>query len=220
MVIARAIEFIVLFFACPTAFAYARHRLPAIPALWVLMAYCLFILLRDPNFNSRRLWDPSAIESYAAGILALFALALGIGVLLMRRYAPPDLLLSLPRAKPGTWGLVMVLYPLLSVYPQNIIYRVFVFDRYRALFGPPWAIVLASAVAFAYVHIIFRNRLAVFLTFLGGILFGLRYLETGSVLVSWFEHTLYGCAIFTLGLGGSFYHAAVRESMTLTEPRL
>ena len=105
----------------------------------------------------------------------------------------------------------MALYPILSVYPQAIIYRAFVFDRYRDLFGPPWAIVLASAVAFAYVHIIFQNRLAVVLTFFGGILFAVCYLQTGSLFVSSFEHALYGCSIFTIGLGRSFYHAASRR---------
>jgi membrane protease YdiL (CAAX protease family) len=103
------------------------------------------------------------------------------------------------------------LYPILSVYPQGIVYRAFIFERYRELFGPSWAIVLASAVAFAYVHIVFRNPLAIGLTFLGGVLFAYRYLQTGSLFVSSFEHALYGCAIFTIGLGRSFYHGAVRR---------
>jgi membrane protease YdiL (CAAX protease family) len=70
---------------------------------------------------------------------------------------------------------------------------------------------LASAISFAYVHIVFRNPLALALTFLAGLLFGFRYLQTGSLLVSSFEHALYGCAIFTIGLGRSFYYAAARH---------
>jgi len=68
--------------------------------------------------------------------------------------------------------------------------------------------VLASAVAFAYVHIVFQNRLAIVLTLIAGLLFALRYLQTGSLFVSSFEHALYGCSIFTIGLGRSFYHAS------------
>jgi uncharacterized protein len=105
----------------------------------------------------------------------------------------------------------MLLYPTLSVYPQGIVYRVFVFERYRPLFGAGWGIVLASAAAFVFVHIVFRNPLALILTFLGGVLFGLRYWQTGSLFVSSFEHALYGCAIFTIGIGRSFYHAAMRR---------
>jgi uncharacterized protein len=105
----------------------------------------------------------------------------------------------------------MVLYPTLSVYPQGIVYRVFMFERYRALFGASWGIVVASAAAFVFVHIVFRNPLALVLTFLGGVLFGLRYWQTGSLFVSSFEHALYGCAIFTIGIGRSFYHSAMRR---------
>jgi len=105
----------------------------------------------------------------------------------------------------------MVLYPVLSVYPQGIVFRAFISGRHRDLFGPGWAIVTASAVAFAWVHIVFHNKLALILTGLGGVLFGLRYLQTGSLFVSSFEHALYGCSVFTIGIGRSFYHAAMRR---------
>jgi membrane protease YdiL (CAAX protease family) len=97
------------------------------------------------------------------------------------------------------------------VYPQGIIYRAFVFDRYRDLFGPTWAIVLASAFAFTYVHIVYRNKLALALTLLGGILFGIRFVQTGSLFVTSFEHSLYGCFMFTVGVGRSFHHASARK---------
>jgi membrane protease YdiL (CAAX protease family) len=213
-VASRAIEFLILFFAGPTLFAYTRHRIPAIPALWVLAAGCLFFLLRDPRFDQSRLWNISPLRQSAAGILGLFAFAAAIGIVLVVRYMPPGSFLKFPRSKPRLWGQVMVLYPVLSVYPQGIVYRAFIFERYGDFFGPRWAIVLASAAAFAYVHVIFRNRIALVLTSLGGILFALRYLQTGSVLVSSCEHALYGCAIFTIGVGRSFYHRAVQQRFT------
>ncbi len=95
--------------------------------------------------------------------------------------------------------------------PQGIVYRAFIFARFRDLFAPDWAIILASAVAFGYVHIVFKNALAVGLTLAAGLLFAYRYWQTGSLLVSSFEHALYGCAIFTIGLGRSFYSGAVRR---------
>lgn len=105
----------------------------------------------------------------------------------------------------------MLLYPVLSVYPQGIIYRAFLFARYQRLFGSQWLLLLASALAFAYVHIIFRNGLAIALAFAAGLLFAYRYQQTGSLFISCFEHALYGCAIFTVGLGRSFYYGAVRK---------
>ena len=64
----------------------------------------------------------------------------------------------------------MVLYPLLSVYPQAIIYRAFLFNRYALLFDG-WLVIAVSAASFSFMHIIFENPLAVILTMLGGIMF-------------------------------------------------
>jgi membrane protease YdiL (CAAX protease family) len=203
LVAARVTEFVVLFFVLPTVFSIGRHRLPAIPGLWVLTAYCLFVLLHDPGFGREHLWSAGTLRQSAATILLVFAVATVIGTVLVLRFAP-GLFLSFPRTNPRLWGLIMLLYPVLSVYPQGIVYRAFVFERYRDVFSPGWAIVLASTIAFAYAHIVFRNPLAVGLTFLGGLLFGFRYLETGSLFASSFEHALYGCAIFTMGLGRWF----------------
>jgi len=57
----------------------------------------------------------------------------------------------------AAWVLIFILYPLFSVYPQELLYRTFFFHRYRPLFGGGWGMVIASALAFGFVHIIFRN---------------------------------------------------------------
>jgi uncharacterized protein len=49
----------------------------------------------------------------------------------------------------------------LSVYPQGIIYRAFFFERYRGLFPGPAMLIVVSAAAFSFAHIIFRNPIAV-----------------------------------------------------------
>ncbi|MGD1070158.1 MAG: CPBP family intramembrane glutamic endopeptidase [Bryobacteraceae bacterium] len=208
----HAVEFLLLFFIGPTLFACTRHRIPAIPVLWALTAYCLFVLLHDPRFNRRSLWNTAPLPQYAPAILGLFAAAVAIGIALVLRFGPPGLFLSFPRSNPRLWSLVMIFYPVLSVYPQGIVYRAFIFERYRDLFGPPWLIILASAFAFTYVHIIFRNRLALVTTLLGGILFGFRFLQTDSLFVTSFEHALYGCFLFTVGVGRSFHHTAARAA--------
>jgi hypothetical protein len=207
------VEFLLLFFVGPTIFTLTRHRLPAIPALWGVTAYCLLVLLRDPNFRGPALWDASGLVAHAPAILSLFALVAVVGIVLVRRYDRKRFL-QFPKSKPGLWASVMMLYPLLSVYPQGIVYRAFIFDRYRDLFGSGIGMVLASATAFAYVHIVFRNRLAIGLCFVAGILFAVRYLWTGSLLVSSFEHALYGCTIFTIGLGRWFFYASVQANRT------
>jgi hypothetical protein len=207
-VVGLAVEYSLLFILGPALLALMPLRISPIPVLWGLMAYCLVTLFRAPKFNRARLWDASRLWLYLPGTLALFAIVLAVGVLLVRRYAPAAFL-DLPRSHPLLWGQIMILYPVLSVYPQGVIYRLFLFERYRGLFGDRWGIVLASAAAFAFVHVVFRNFLALALTLPGGLLFALRYLQTGSLAISSFEHALYGCAIFTIGLGRWFYHGAL-----------
>lgn len=172
-----------------------------------------------PRVSSRKPWNTAPLEHYAPPILGLFAAAAVIGITLVLRYGSPGLFLNFPRSNPRLWSAVMMLYPILSVYPQGIVYRAFVFDRYRDLFGPPWAIVLASAFAFTYVHIVFHNKLALILTGLGGILFGIRFLQTGSLFVTSFEHSLYGCFLFTVGVGRSFHHASALKHQASKESR-
>jgi membrane protease YdiL (CAAX protease family) len=109
----------------------------------------------------------------------------------------------------------MVAYPVLSVYPQGVLYRAFFFERYVDLFPGKWAMILASAAAFSFLHIIFRNWLAVGLTLAGGVLFALRYQETDSLATSSFEHSLYGCWLFTVGLGQYFYHGTIQTVSTV-----
>jgi membrane protease YdiL (CAAX protease family) len=96
----------------------------------------------------------------------------------------------------------------LSVVPQEILYRVFLFRRSRALLASGGARVASSAVLFGFAHVIYGNWIAVTLSALGGILFAWTYERTGSLKLVAHEHALYGGAEFTLGLGPYFYERA------------
>jgi membrane protease YdiL (CAAX protease family) len=183
-------------------------RIPALPLLWVVAGYAVWQLLRDPRFDRAQLWNVGQLHGRLGAILAIFAvvaLGLWLGV---RRFAP-ELEWSFVRQHPAFWALVMAAYPVLSVYPQGLLYRAFFFERYATLFSGKWAMIVASAAAFAFLHIVFRNSLAVALTFCGGLLFAARYAQTGSLATSSFEHALYGWWLFTVGLGQYFYHGTI-----------
>jgi uncharacterized protein len=120
----------------------------------------------------------------------------------------PGRLFDLPRTEPVIWAAVVVLYPLLSVYPQEVLYRAFLLHRYAPLIGTGRWAAAASAVAFGFAHLIFGNGVAVVLTLGGGWLFARRYQRSRSLLTVSVEHALYGVLIFTVGLGSLFYHGA------------
>jgi len=205
---ALAVEFVLIFVAMPLAYRFSPVRIPVLPLLWVVSGYALWQLLRDPAFDHSRLWNIGALPGKLPAILGIFAVVAVIiwaGV----HWFAPDLEWSFVRHRPVFWAIVMVAYPVVSVYPQGLLYRAFFFHRYQALFADHWEMIVASAAAFGFMHLIFRNPLAVSLTFAGGLLFAARYAQTGSLAASSFEHALYGCWLFTVGLGQYFYHGTI-----------
>lgn len=209
-----ALEALALYVGLPLVFDRllirgARRLL--FPALWVCAVLAIVALTADPSFDARALWslptDPARTRLIA--LRTAFGVAT-VGVL-SRRFSPGTFL-WLPRTRPWLWLLVATLYPLLSVLPQGVIFRVFFVHRYMPLFGHGAALLAVGALAFAFAHVIFRNVVAVALTGIGGLLFLHTYLVTGSMLLSSLEHATYGVAAFTFGIGRSLYLGATRDA--------
>ena len=68
----------------------------------------------------------------------------------------------------------------------------------------------ASAIVFAYAHILFINPVAPVLSLLAGYFFASTYAKYKSLALVTIEHALYGNMIFTLGLGYYFWGGSVR----------
>ncbi|WP_299224166.1 CPBP family intramembrane glutamic endopeptidase [uncultured Psychroserpens sp.] len=103
--------------------------------------------------------------------------------------------------KPLLWLTILFIYSFFSVYPQELIYRTFFFQRYGSLFNNQWLFIIINATLFSLAHIFFRNGLVMVFTFIGGILFALTYKKTKSTLLVSIEHAIYGCWLFTVGMG-------------------
>jgi hypothetical protein len=205
----------VLFVLLPLGVRFAPWPVPPLPLLWLATLYGWLVLRRDPRFVPERLWNLRAGLLELPSILLVFAV-LGSLIVLAVRWRAPELFFLFVRQRPALWALVMVSYPILSVYPQGIVYRAFLMHRYRPLLSglstdaQSWGLILLSAAAFGFMHLIFRNPIAPAMTLAGGILFAWRYQHGGSLAISSVEHALYGCLLFTVGLGQYFYHGRVR----------
>ncbi|MFB7723853.1 CPBP family intramembrane glutamic endopeptidase [Nocardia sp. NPDC056100] len=202
-----AAEYAGLFFGGTTLYnAVGRGRSP-IPVLLALAAGATVYLRRSSGFDRDALWRSAAVREQARPMAALAgasALALTTAVAVRRR----EDLFDLPRSNPAIWLAVMVLYPALSVYPQELIFRSFLFHRYAPVFGEGRAMVAASAAAFGYVHIVFGSWFSVAASGVGGWIFADRYAKTQSLFTASVEHSVYGIMVFTVGLGRYFYHGA------------
>jgi membrane protease YdiL (CAAX protease family) len=201
-----SLEFCFLFIGVPLLIRF--RILPNLPIAYLLIAaLAAFLVLRyGTSFGSTRCTSAANLR------LDLFPLLLRDAVLLTLlglavRFRAPHLLFSFVKRAPRLWALVMLFYPLLSVYPQELLYRAFFFHRYEGLFGSGWTMLFASALAFGFVHIIFGNALALALSFIGGLLFAYTYLHSGSLLLTCLDHAIFGNFLFTIGLGQFFYRS-------------
>jgi membrane protease YdiL (CAAX protease family) len=131
-------------------------------------------------------------------LVALFLLAF---VLIFE----PEQLFNLPRGNLPIWLAMLVFYPVFSAYEQEIVYRKFLFMRYRPLFQKRWTLILASGVTFSFVHIVYFSWLSIVFTFIGGIYFAWLYNKTKSVLFTGIIHGILGFLVFTVGLGHHFW---------------
>jgi membrane protease YdiL (CAAX protease family) len=203
------LEYLALFVGLPLVYSRGWFPLPLFPALWLLAGACLAALLSAPGFDRSLLLGARGLRRALPRVLPPFLLAAPL-LLGATALFDPRRLLVFPRERPLLWAVVMVLYPILSVLPQGVVYRSFVFHRYRSLFPGPAARIVASATAFGFVHVVFHNWIAPVLGFAGGLLFAWTYERSRSGLAASLQHALFGCWLFTIGLGWYFYHGAVR----------
>lgn len=178
-----------------------------IPFLLFGAVWALLVLRRDTAFDQQLLVRHADLGSGFRKLLfrdTPLLLLLGLVVWL----AAPKMLFSLVKTAPWLWLLVMIFYPVLSVYPQELLYRAYFFHRFKPLFGEGAAMIVASAILFGYVHIVFGSWISIALTAAGGVLFGVTYRRSRSLLLACLEHALFGDFVFTIGIGRYFYHLA------------
>lgn len=116
----------------------------------------------------------------------------------------PDSLFNVISTKPLLWLSFSGIYVVLSVIPQEVIYRYFFLKRYRTLFKNKWVMVLVNASLFSLAHIWFNSWIVLAFTFIGGILFLHTYRKTHSLWLVILEHSLYGIWLYTVGYGELF----------------
>lgn len=137
------------------------------------------------------------ISRFMAGRFILFAL---VSTALVWWYLPAELF-SVPLGNPLLWVGVSIFYSVVSVYPQEFLYRLFFFKRYQHLIANSTVLIVANAAFFSFAHLFFENSFVFILTFVGGILFALTYRKKQSLMLASIEHSVYGVWLFTLGLG-------------------
>ena len=123
------LEFIALFVLFPLVL-FIVVPTPILPFLWLVSIWCLYILLNDEKFNKKNFLRHEVLSSNMK-ILLLQFFGVSLFIVIFMLYFLSDLFFSLIKESPILWATVIVLYPLLSVYPQELVYRAFFFHRYK-----------------------------------------------------------------------------------------
>ncbi|MFO1241601.1 MAG: CPBP family intramembrane glutamic endopeptidase [Rickettsiales bacterium] len=202
------IEFTVFFLLIPISFMLLPKRSVVFLCLWMVAIIGYFWMrYHDKEKLSHIMRFSKDYLPEIKRMAPLFLLNISL-LALLTYYLKPDLWLKFPSERPLVWAMVMLLYPILSAAPQEFVYRVIFFQRYRPLFASDRAMIFASSTTFGIAHAFLLNFIAPGLSIIGGVIFCLTYLKRKSFWLVLLEHALYGNMIFTLGLGYYFYHAA------------
>ncbi|WP_299116773.1 CPBP family intramembrane glutamic endopeptidase [uncultured Winogradskyella sp.] len=195
----RLVEFFIIFILIPVSFAL---EFP----IWIKMlialigfAYVVYILLKIENNKFKISQQLNWKQFWGHTMLKLLVIATLTSAYMYM--VDSDNLFIVLRNKPILWVMILFIYSLFSVYPQELIYRTFFFQRYESLFRSDMLFMITNAALFSLAHIFFKNTLVMVLTFIGGILFALTFKKTKSTLLVSIEHAVYGCWLFTVGMG-------------------
>ncbi|WP_262733415.1 MULTISPECIES: CPBP family intramembrane glutamic endopeptidase [Gaetbulibacter] len=195
----KLIEFFIIFILIPISFALEYSPFIKLGIGFVGFLYVIYLLLKverkkfkvAQGLNWKQFWRETLIK------LAIIAVLTTLFVWFTDNARLFEVLLN----KPLLWLVILFVYSVFSVYPQELIYRTLFFERYAVLFQSTSFAIVLNAVVFSLAHIMFKSTLVLVLTFLGGLLFALTYTKTKSTLLVSIEHAIYGSWLFTVGMG-------------------
>jgi membrane protease YdiL (CAAX protease family) len=197
-------EFLGLYLIMPVLVAAMLGVINPLLVLPFLMLLALWLLWRTPDFSFR-------VGFGAFGewrLVAAFTAVAAGSILLLAFGVVPDHFLEVLRGRAPYWLILMAVYPILSAWPQEVVFRTLFFRRYGRLFPDRRAAIVVNAAAFGLAHLFFGQVLTVALAAVGGGLFAWAYLRNNSTLLAVVLHTIAGEIIFMSGLGIFFYHGA------------
>jgi membrane protease YdiL (CAAX protease family) len=203
------VEFLLLCLTLPTIIITAKLAPYMFGFLWSAALYAFVIMIFVERQSLKTLWRWEAVKWEALKpILIRFALATA-GMIAFCLWIAPDRFMMLPKTRPEFVLILCCVYPILSALPQELVFCSFFFKRYGRFFGAGLGMVIASALLFAYAHVLYINWVAPTLSLIAGLIFADTYRKSQSLALVTIEHGLYGNALFIIGLGWYFYGGAV-----------
>ena len=205
----RVIEFLILCIAVPGYIILTKSAPFLFAFLWGATLYGYLVLRKTEHETLAHLWKWSAVTWESMKPMLIRWLLASVAMVVFIYFYDPERFLFLPRERPQVMIGLVTFYPVFSALPQEFIFCSFFFARYAPFFGTGRGMVLASAVIFAYAHVLYINPIAPVMSLLGGLIFAQTYWKSKSLALVTIEHSLYGISLFFSGLGWYFYSGNV-----------
>ena len=201
-------ELAVCMIGVPLVFVFLLPPYLLLPLIWGMAVFCSHVANKVEARRFREYWHYVGVTRNEVLLIATRFVVCAVLLAWVTSVYRPDMLFSLWHRSHWFWLIVMVLYPVLSVVPQEIIFRRYLFTRFAGMMSPT-VLWLVSGLGFGFAHIVFQNWVAPVLCAIGGLMFAQTYRRTRSLALVSLEHALYGDFVFTIGLGHYFFHGAV-----------
>lgn len=201
------IEMIGIFVLAPVVMAVFLPANWLFPALFLLMFIGLWLLYRTPGFSYANLFRGFSTLNWMLifGFSAITAMICYAVV----TYFAPHAAFGLARHNMTLLLMILLLYPVLSALPQEIVYRALFFERYKAILPSPGIAVLLNSALFALAHLMYWNTVVTLMTFCGSLIFAYSYVYARNFPQAVLLHAIGGNLIFIFGLGIYFYSGNV-----------
>jgi membrane protease YdiL (CAAX protease family) len=195
----RLTEFFIIFILVPILFTFSFGIWVKISIGLTGFVYIIYTLLRVEKLKFSVASNLKWKEFWRRTFLTLLLIIVITTAFVY--FTDANSLFNVLLNKPQLWVFILFVYSFFSVYPQELIYRTFFFNRYQALFKSKNLFIFINATIFSLGHIFFKSSLVLILTFVGGILFAYTFNKTKSTLLVSIEHAIYGSWLFTVGMG-------------------
>ena len=196
----RWIELIVLFVGVPFVLAVFLPPRALYPVLATGGVVGIILLHFTKEFRWRELlggvrWG----EALALGVLTFVIASFVCWLILPERLW--FILIHAPHVMVG----IGILYPLIQVVPQELVYRALFFERYGHMFSSQRQAIFVNAALFSFGHLMYWHPIVWIATFIGSFLFSYAYFRPRGFVQASVLHGIAGTAIFASGLGWLFY---------------
>jgi membrane protease YdiL (CAAX protease family) len=195
----KSLELLIIFVLIPLSFAFNYAPLLKLILGVLGFTYIIYVLFKIEKIKIRIEKNISWAAFWKLTLIKLLIIIVITSLFVW--FTDAKSLFVVMLNKPKLWMLILFFYSFFSVYPQELLYRTFFFQRYENLFKNEKIFILINALLFSLAHLFFKNTLVLLLTFIGGILLAITFKKTKSTILVSIEHSIYGCWLFTVGMG-------------------